>query len=219
MTRLRLGLEGSWAVRPDGGGVLTPSLEIGVRHDGGDAETGHGADIGGGIAWSDPVRGLAAEIRARGLLSHEAQGFRERGLSGSFVFDPTPSSERGLSLALSQTMGAASRGGMDALLERGTMTGLAANDNGTGGDDLANRRLEMRLGYGLSAFGDRFTSVPEAGLGFSNGSRDLSLGWTLTRERRDGGIGSLELALEARRHENDNAAAERAAGIRLTLRW
>ena len=39
VTRLRLGLEGAWAVRFDGGGTLTPSVEVGVRHDGGDAET------------------------------------------------------------------------------------------------------------------------------------------------------------------------------------
>ena len=230
VTRLRLGLEGSWPVRFEGGGVLTPSLEVGVRHDGGDAETGFGADIGGGIAWSDPQRGLSAEFRGRGLLSHEASGFRERGLSGSLSFDPRPDTGRGLALTLSQTMGAQASGGMDALLGRGTMTGLAANDPGSGsgagggGDDLANRRFEMRLGYGFSALGDRFTSTPEVGVGFSNGSRDYSLGWKLVREARAGDPGALELALEATRHENDNAApdagrAEHAVGVRLTARW
>ena len=231
VTRLRLGLEGSWPVRFEGGGVLTPSLEVGVRHDGGDAETGFGADIGGGIAWSDPQRGLSAEFRGRGLLSHEASGFRERGLSGSLSFDPRPDTGRGLALTLSQTMGAQASGGMDALLGRGTMTGLAANDPGSGsgaggggGDDLANRRFEMRLGYGFSALGDRFTSTPEVGVGFSNGSRDYSLGWKLVREARAGDPGALELALEATRRENDNAApdagrAEHAVGVRLTARW
>ena len=61
--------------------MLTPSAEIGVRHDGGDAETGFGADIGAGVAWSDPKRGLRAELRGRGLLTHESKGFRERGIS------------------------------------------------------------------------------------------------------------------------------------------
>ena len=32
------------------GAVLTPSVEVGVRHDGGDAEIGFGVDIGGGLA-------------------------------------------------------------------------------------------------------------------------------------------------------------------------
>ena len=69
VTRLRLGLEGSRPFRFEDGATLTPSVEIGVRQDGGDAETGFGVDIGGGIAWSDPKRGLSAELRGRGLLS------------------------------------------------------------------------------------------------------------------------------------------------------
>ena len=219
VTRLRLGLEGTWAVRFDGGAGLTPSLEIGVRHDGGDAETGFGADFGGGLAWSDPARGLSAELRGRGLLSHEAEGFRERGLSGTLSFDPRPDSGRGLALTLSQTMGGASSGGMDALLGRGTLEGLAASDDG---GELANRRFEMRLGYGLAAFGDRFTLTPELGFGHAPGSRDLRLAWRLVRGARDG-AGSLELALEARRRENADAApgtdAEHTVGVRLSARF
>ena len=79
VTRLRLGLEASrpFALGPGsgsgagGGAVLTPSLEIGVRHDGVDAETGFGLDLGGGLALSDPKRGLQAELRGRGLLAHQ----------------------------------------------------------------------------------------------------------------------------------------------------
>ena len=48
VTRLRLGLEGSRRVVAGGGGEFVPRLEVGVRHDGGDAETGLGVDIGGG---------------------------------------------------------------------------------------------------------------------------------------------------------------------------
>ena len=122
---------------------------------------------------------------------------------------------------MSQTVGGASSGGADALLARETLEGLAANDNG---DELANRRFEMRLGYGLAAFGDRFTMTPEIGLGHAAGTREYSLGWRLVREARSGDIGSLELALEARRHENDNApsvpgAAEHTMGVRLSVRW
>ena len=54
VTRLRLGLEGSRPFRLADGSVLAPSAEIGLRHDGGDAETGFGAEIGAGIAWTDP---------------------------------------------------------------------------------------------------------------------------------------------------------------------
>ena len=39
-SRVRLVLEGGRAFERDGGATLRPSLELGVRHDGGDAETG-----------------------------------------------------------------------------------------------------------------------------------------------------------------------------------
>ena len=219
VTRLRLGLEGSRPFRFAGGASLTPSVEIGARHDGGDAETGFGVYIGGGLAWSDAQRGLSAELRSRGLLTHDAAGFRERGLSGALSWDPTPETGRGLSLSISQAVGAQASGGVDALLERGTLAGLAANDAGEG--DLAQRRFELKLGYGLAAFGDRFTWTPEAGFGQSNAGRDYGLGWRLVRDRRAGEIGWLELSFEARRQEgaNDNAEPVHEIGLRVTARF
>ena len=65
VTLLRLGLEGSWRGLAAGGGELTPRLEVGLRLDGGDAETGFGADIGGGLAWSHAKSGVTADIGAR----------------------------------------------------------------------------------------------------------------------------------------------------------
>ena len=218
VTRLRLGLEGTWRGLEIGTGTLVPRLELGVRHDGGDAETGFGLDLGGGLAWSDPGTGIRVEASARGLLTHESAGFRERGIAGSFGWDPTPGSDRGPSLTLSQTMGLSAQGGADALLGRTTLAGLAANDNG---DELERRRLELKLGYGFGAFGDRFTSTPEVGFGMSEGHRDYSLAWRLARDRRRGDIGSLEFSLEARRREsaNDDAEPEHTVGLRLTARW
>ena len=97
--------------------------------------------------WPGRTRGtgLRAEVIGRGLLTHGSAGFRERGIAGSFGWDPTPGSDRGPSLTLSQTMGVSARGGADALLGRTTLAGLAANDNG---DELERRRLELQLGYG-----------------------------------------------------------------------
>ena len=216
VTRLRLGLEGSWRGIAFGGGELTPRLEAGMRHDGGDAETGFGLDLGGGLAWSHPASGISADLSGRGLLTHEAGGFRERGLSGSFAWDPGQGSGRGPKLTLTQTLGASASGGMDALLGRETPAGLAANDNGE--DELQQRRLELRLAYGFPAFGGRFTSTPELGLGLSNGRREYSLGWRLNRVQ---GPAALELRLEATRREetNDNEDPVHGIGFRLTGRF
>ena len=103
---------------------------------------------------------------------------------------------------------------MDALLSRTTMAGLAANDND---DDLAQRRLEARLGYGVSAFGDGFTATPEIGFGLSDGERDYSLGWRFGMARQ--GANAFELRLEATRSESANDDAEHGIGLRLTARW
>ena len=157
VTRLRLGLEGSWPLALGDevlgkGATVTPRLAIGVRHDGGDAETGFGADIGGGVTLAAPAQGLTVSLEGRGVLTHEAAGLRDRGIAGSLAWDPPPSNGRGPKLTLRQTVGAGASGGKDALLSRTTLEGLAANDNGDG-----QRRLEARFGYGFSAFGDRFT--------------------------------------------------------------
>ena len=140
VTRLRLALDGSWRFALAGDAALTPSLALGVRHDGGDAETGFGVDIGGGLAFADPKRGLTFDVSARTLVAHEAPGFRERGLTAALGFDPLPLTDRGLTLSLRQTLGAASTGGADALMGRETLTGLGANDNG------GARRLELTAG-------------------------------------------------------------------------
>ena len=216
VTRLRLGLEGSWRVVAGGGGEFVPRLGMGVRHDGGDAETGFGVDIGGGLAWSDRARGITAEVSGRGLLTHASSGFREHGFAGSVSWDPTPDSERGLKLTLRQAVGAEAKGGVDGLLSRGTMAGLAANDNGDGD---GRRRREVKFGYGFGMFEGRFTGTPEIGLGLSEAGRDYSLGWRLTRA--GSGAGSLDLSVEARRREsaNDDVPPEHGIGFAATARW
>ena len=122
VTRLRLGLEGTWRGLEAGGGTLAPRLEVGVRHDGGDAETGFGLDLGGGLAWSHPESGVSAELRGRGLLTHESRGFRDRGLSGSFAWDPGRGTGRGPKLTLTQTVGASASDGAPSRGWRRTIT-------------------------------------------------------------------------------------------------
>ena len=162
VTRLRLGLEGTWR----GLGTLVPTLEVGARHDGGDAETGFGADIGGRLAWSDPALGIEAELAARGLLTHEDGSLSERGFAGSLAWDPSPDTERGAKLTLRQAVGAEATGGMDALLRPGTARVLEAAN----GDGPERRRLEARFGYGIALFGGGWTGMRRPGTGSDSGS-------------------------------------------------
>ncbi len=223
---LRTGIEGSrrFALGDGGDGAsVTPSFEVGVRLDGGDAETGFGADLGGGVAIADPANGLSLDLKARALVAHEASGFREWGASASFAWDPRPETDRGLSLSLTRTLGAAPSGGMDALLSRETLADLAANDDGQGGGFEASGRLEGEIGYGLPVFGGGFTGTPNLGFGLSdNGAREYRLGWRLTSAVP--GDPGFEVSLDATRSEPANgngagAPAEHGVTLRAAIRW
>ena len=211
--RLLLRLEGSWVHAFEGGATLTPSLEIGVRHDGGDAETGFGADVGGGIVLADPRNRFSLALNARGLLVHEASGFREWGVSGALRYDPDPVSERGLSLTLTPSWGAASTGGADALFGRETLAGLSRDETRP-----RDARLGLKFAYGFSAVAGRFTGTPYLGLALTTqGGRDVRIGWRLAAARRD--AIDMTFGLEAARREDAGDDPEHTAGLRLTTRW
>ena len=78
LSRLRLGVE---AVRPfplSNGASLLPSLEIGIQQDSGDAEIGFGVDLGAGILWQAPERGISGALRGRTLITHGKRTSRSR---------------------------------------------------------------------------------------------------------------------------------------------
>ena len=77
VTRIRTGLEGSRDYALAGRLSLRPSVEVGLRHDGGDADAGAGMAVGGGLVVSDASTGLSVDVRVRMLVVHQAEGFRE----------------------------------------------------------------------------------------------------------------------------------------------
>ena len=158
VTRLRLGLAGWWPLAlGEGafgkGATVTPRLALGVRHDGGDAETGFGADIGGGVALAAPAHGLTVSLEGRGVLTHEAAGLRDRGVAGTLAWNPPPPG-RGPRLTLTQTIGAGASGGTEALLSRTTLEGLAATTTTTAAGGGAWRRASATAS-GCSRAGSR----------------------------------------------------------------
>ncbi len=202
VTRLRLGLGGTW----HGIGSLEPSFDLGLRRDGGDAETGLGADIGAGLAWSDPAHGIRADFRARGLLTHDDGGFRERGFAGSLAWDPDPATVLGPSLTISQTAGAAASGGMDTLLS--SQGARLFPDAGEDGDDLERRRLEAKLGYGWPSFGGRYTTTPEIGFRLSDTSREYIHAWRLAEAKSAGLVFGVDVEGVRREYATGDVAPE-----------
>ncbi len=175
VSRIRAGLEGSWAPTPLGHGQLSPRLRISLRHDGGDAEHGFGTEVRAGADWADARHGLRAQVQAHTLLTHEEDGAQEKGFSGSLSWDPRPGSLRGAEFSLAASAGAQPN-------QNGMLSDAAF------GTDPARESApswEATLGYGVGAFGDRFTAVPEASLARSADAWDLGLGWRLVAERFD----------------------------------
>ena len=187
-TRLRLTLEGSRRFET-GAGSLTPRLEVGLRHDGSDAETGSGVEVGASVRYEGA--GVSAEGSVRTLVAHEAEGYEEWGASGALRIDPGESG-RGLSLTLAPTWGAAA-GGVERLWSVADPRGLAP-----GGAFEAGRRLEAELGYGFALGSGRYTGTPKLGLGLADEAREVRLGWRLAEARRSGLVFGLDV--EGGRH-------------------
>ena len=198
VSRVRLSVEGSLGHALGDGGMLRPLIEAGIRRDGGDAETGFGADLGAGLQFSDTSGELSMQIMGRTLVVHEAGGFQDWGVSGSIRYDPYPDSPRGLMISLAHSAGGASDGGADALLGRGTLEGL-----GDGEAIEWNSRLVGEAGYGFGVLGGVFTGTPYMGFGASEGLRDYYLGLRLARMNRD--AFDLEFGVEATREESAGA--------------
>ena len=204
--RHRLTLEGSYTRRLESGAMLTPSLEVGMRNDVGDGETGSGIEAGGGLRFADEATGITVEGRARTLLNHGG-GSEEWGVSGLVRLDPG-SAGRGLALSVQPAWGATASG-VERLWQAGVVPG-AARESG---------RLEARLGYGMALLGGHATGTPEMALGLSEAGRDWRLGWTLGLARTE--RASFHVSLEATRWEpaNDDATPENRIGITASMRW
>ena len=211
-TRLRLGLEATWRGLQAGAGAFVPSIEVGVRHDGGAADTGYGVDAGARLSWTHPASGINAMLGARALLHHEAAGLRDWGLSGSLGWDPTPDSALGPSLTLTQTLGARTTGGMDALLGRATLAGLAGAGGAGGG--AQRRSLDLRLAYG-AGLPPRGVLTPFAEAALSaDDSRRFRLG-----ARFEAAAADLTLQLSIERRESAAAAPDHALHLDISSRF
>ena len=166
VTRVRTALEGSRGFTLGGGRLsLTPSVEVGLRRDGGDAETGPGMDVGGGLAFSETVTGLSLDVRVRTLVVHQADGFRESGMSLSLGWDPTPSTPVGLTARVAPSWGGQAQGGAEALWSNQMAYGIGgawARTRRTASAGSSTRRWVTGCLWGA-----RFVGTPKVGIATS----------------------------------------------------
>ena len=202
-SRVRVILQGEQQLALESGGMLVPSAEIGVRLDGGDAETGMGLEVGTGLRYS---RGsVSVEGQVRGLAAHEESGYEEWGASGAIRVSPRESG-RGLTFSIAPVWGQA--GSQSERL----WGARDARELEPGAEFDPRTSLEAELGYGFGVPGTRGVVTPYAGLSLEQGvGRTIRAGtrWSLgpgavmgIEGTRLGGVdgttNSIELRVELR---------------------
>ena len=205
VSRLRLILEANRQFAIEGGGTFVPSGEVGLRVDGGDAETGTGLEVGAGMRYARGPITIEGQVRA--LVAHEASGYEEWGASGAIRVNPSQSG-RGLTIAIAPVWGSA---GSQAERLWGARD---ARELGQEAEFEAEARLEAELGYGMSLPQTRGVVTPYTGLSLGEGTRTNRVGtrWNLA----PGAV----LGLEATRQGGANGAAgTNAIELRTELRW
>ena len=206
--QMRLLLEGS--AGEDFGGVegLRGNVELAARVDGGDAETGMGMEVGGGVAYGRAELGLEVEASGRVLLSHEEEGLEDAGVSLALEFDPGEPG-RGLYFALAPSWGNAASGARSMWEDRQPAA------VGSGGRDRfdSRMRLSSELGYTTPAPIRRGTLTTYGAFSSDGGAaRRYRIG-----RRLEFGIASM--SLEAERHESAGATPEHGIWLRGNIRF
>ena len=202
MRRVRLSTEASYQhVLPSA--TLTPWGELGLRHDGGDGETGAGLDVRGGLRYRDVPHGLTIEGYGRRLVVHEG-AVRESGFGLVLRVDP---GESGLGPSMSVTPAwGATASGVQQLWERGANAFMAYDTPGS--------RMNARFAYGFPALrGDGLlTSFAAVSLARETG-QGYGFGATLAVGR------AATVSLEAERRRRLHARAIYAVMLRGMLQF
>ena len=203
--RLRLALEGSHERTLASGARLAPSLEVGLRHDGGDGATGTGLELGGGLRYVAPAIGLTIEGRGRVLAAYD-EAYEEWGASGLIQVDQG-SDRQGLLLSLVPSYGQTASGVQrlwDQGLTQEPIQGAPTTQALTG-------RLEAEVGYGLAAFAGQGLVTPYSAVMLGGGMQQYRVGSRVELGQE------LRLSLEGTRQVT--AVGQANQGIRLQADW
>ena len=209
---MRLLLEGSAGEDFVGVEGLRGNVELAARVDGGDAESGVGMELGGGVGYGRADLGLEVEASGRVLLSHEEEGLEEAGVSLGLELDPGEPG-RGVYFALAPSWGSTASGARSVWEDRQPTVG------GSGEQDRFDPRMRLSSELGYTAPTPlRRGTLTTYGAFSSDGdtSRQYRVGRRLE-------LGVLSMSLEAERHESAGAASEHSirltGNLRFRARW
>ena len=206
-TRLRLLLEASHERVLANHATLTPSLEAGLRRDGGDLGSGLGLEAGASLLWRAPQTGWTGELRARTLVAHERDR-DEWGISARLRLDPA-SDGRGLSLSFGPEYGYTETE-MEGLFDYDPVS--VATDSAVEEDMEGRVQAEMGYGIGISRSGPMALLTPYAGFTLGrSGEETFRVG---ARYRLGEG---LSVGIEGKRQTQ--AVGESSLMLRAAIRW
>ncbi len=184
------------------GARLTPTVEVGLRHDAGDGRTGTGAEVGGELSYTDPYNWLTLDTQGRVLLGHNG-GYDDWGIGAIFTLKPTPGGQ-GLALRLTPTYGQTVTN--TAQLWDQSAAALTGTDAAALG-----QRMNAEVGYGLAMADGQSLLTPYGNMTWGQRTRAYRLGSRLTL------ASGLNLSLESRRGETPGVAVDH--GVRLNVEW
>ncbi len=192
--RVRTGVEGSLRL----GAGMQPYLETALRQDGGDAETGLGMELGGGVRWSTSQ--LRAEVGGRTLVLHTDEGLREWGLMGAIEYG----SPGGLGPSMRVRPLWGNVYGGDLWRE------APLHSMGVGRPD---QRVEMELGYGMPIRKSLGRSI--VGMTLDPSGRAYRVGYNL---RMNQGL-QVSVATTARTMEANRTPSSYGLSAHMNLNW
>ena len=197
--RLRLALKGSHAYEAGMDGQVTPELEVALRQDGGDGQTGAGVEVGGGLRYEGG--GFTLEAMARSLVSDGDDEVEYKEWGAHLLLQRSAgTSGRGLSLRVMPTYG--TQANSLTLWER-SVAEIADR-----GAVNAQGQLRAEVGYGLAAPGGRGVYTVYSGMTQAPERIQLRLG---TRLEVDS---SMSVSLESTRWQRIAGAAEHGLLLR-----
>ena len=208
VTRLRVTVDTSKEFNMGREGTLTPSVQLGVRQDGGDAEEGIGLEAGGGLRYE--FGRITIEGNVRKLLVHEVKKYEEWGASAAIRIS-SDKSGRGLSLSVVPAWGASSE--VDRLWSAKELHTLGGSENLT--NLTASERLDAEVAYGLwrpFPFLKKGLLVPFIGLSMSDDRKTYRTGtrWNIAPNA------TLSLGLD---HTKNQTTEEDVIMLRGRFRW
>ena len=203
--RVKVALSGSRSMSL-GSGTFTPSLELGLRRDGGDGYSGIDSEVGAGLSYVSAASGITVRVDGRRIL-FSREGMEEWGVGGMVRYDHG-SDRRGLMFSALPSYGNTASG-VNMLWDD-----LRSN-KGAAGSRERSLRLETEIGYGIPTLGGSGIITPYGTfIPWDEGNGEsYSVGSRLEVGRK------FEFNLEGRREGRGNGFFEHALILQGSLRW